>query len=148
MRMTWVLLLLAACFSAHCAAADDEKPKVVPALLFGVEPSTPVREVAVIYLNQAHAKNVKTRIGTILPLPEGTSYDRDRQEGRELVAKVGQAYITPGRYHFSGYCVTALRDVWVGTVLILEAAKTYHVRCKGRTPRTMRYEAFELKAAP
>lgn len=148
MRIIWVLLSLAACLAAHCAAADDKKPKVVPALLFGVEPSTPVGDVAVIYLNQAHAKSAKTRIGTILPLAEGKSYDRDHQEGRELVAKVGQAYITPGRYHFSGHCVTALRDVWVGTVLILEAGKTYHVRCKGRTPRTMRYEAFELQSAP
>ena len=148
MRTTLLWLSMAACFAANCAAADDKKPKAVPALLFGVESSTPVREVAVIYLNQSHAKNAKTRIGAIFPLAEGKSFDRNYQEGREEVTKVGQAYIKPGRYHFSGYCVTALRDVVVGTPLTLEAGKTYHVRCTGRTPRTMRYEAFELPSAP
>ena len=148
MRRAMLLLGLAASFAALGAAAADENQTGVPALLFGVEPTTPAGEVAVIYMNQAHEKNVKTLIGAIFPLAEGKSFNRDQQQGRENVRKVGMAYIKPGRYYVSGHCALASRDVAVGTELMLEAGKIYHLRCKGRTPRSLEYEALELQRAP
>lgn len=127
----------------------------------GTTPGMSTETTAVVFWGESaesrRANGVSTHMRAIGPITRNqrtgnaTGSDTATQINTGVASRRGQnlhkfdgAVIRPGQYSVGATCVISLRDSIMSTRFDAIAGKRYLVRCKGRTPNTLKLTVQEI----